>query len=81
MGNAVVRGVANLGAALTITGLRVRAVDVPMTPPVETAAGVVRTAPLVLVDLRTREGRGTRLRLHLLEGSTGTNGVPYRERV
>ncbi len=41
---------------LKVTGLRVRTVNVPIEPPVQTAAGAVRSAPLVLVDLWTDEG-------------------------
>jgi len=41
---------------LTISGLRVRAVDVPVQPPLETASAEIRSAPLVLVDLLTEEG-------------------------
>ena len=41
---------------LTIKGLRVRPVDVPLTPPLQTAAGPFRSAPLVLLDLLTEEG-------------------------
>ena len=39
-----------------VTGLRARAVMVPVDPPVQTAAGAVDTAPLVLVDLATDAG-------------------------
>ena len=41
---------------LTISGLRARAVDVPVEPPLETASAEIRSAPLVLVDLMTEEG-------------------------
>ncbi len=41
---------------LKVTGLRVRAVNVPIEPPVQTAAGAVSSAPLVLVDMLTDEG-------------------------
>jgi len=41
---------------LDIRGLDVRAVDVPLVPPVQTAAGTVASAPLVLVDLLTEQG-------------------------
>jgi mandelate racemase len=44
------------GAELTIHGLRARPVDIPMRRPLQTGAGTVRTAPLVLVDLQTTEG-------------------------
>jgi len=50
-----VRGM-SAAARLTVAGLRIRAVDVPLTRPIETAVGAVRSAPFVLVDLRTREG-------------------------
>ncbi|HET9016346.1 MAG TPA: enolase C-terminal domain-like protein [Thermomicrobiaceae bacterium] len=39
-----------------VAGLQVRAVDVPLTRPIETAVGAVRSAPFVLIDLRTTEG-------------------------
>lgn len=41
---------------LTLTAIRARAVDVPMTRPLTTGGGAVATAPLVLVDLETAEG-------------------------
>lgn len=41
---------------LTLRGLRVRAVDVPLDPPLQTARGPLRSAPLVLLDLDTEEG-------------------------
>jgi mandelate racemase len=40
---------------LTVSGLRARAVDVPVEPPLETASAEIRSAPLVLVDLATEE--------------------------
>lgn len=43
-------------AGLTVRDLRVRAVNVPMSPPLETASGMIDTAPLVLIDLVTAEG-------------------------
>jgi hypothetical protein len=45
-------------AARTVTprAVRARAVDVPVARPVETAAGVLRSAPLVLIDVETDEG-------------------------
>lgn len=46
------------GASLRIRDVRVRALDLGLARPVETAAGVMRTAPLVLVDLATEEGVG-----------------------
>jgi mandelate racemase len=41
---------------MTIDQLTVRAVRVPMTEPHRTASGVVAESPLVLCDVRTREG-------------------------
>jgi mandelate racemase len=43
-------------APLTLRALDIRTVDVPLDPPVRTAAGAVTSAPLVLLDLRTEEG-------------------------
>jgi mandelate racemase len=40
----------------SIAELRVRALEVPMAQPVETAAGPLRSAPVVLLDLRTPGG-------------------------
>ncbi len=42
--------------ALTVRSLGVRAVDVPLSPPLQTAAGAIRSAPLVLLDLLTEQG-------------------------
>jgi mandelate racemase len=42
--------------ALTVRSLRVRAVELPADPPVETAAGTLTTFPLALIDLHTEEG-------------------------
>lgn len=49
---------------MTIRGLRVRAVDVPMRHPHRTASGTITSSPLVLTDLpdtvaalSTRPGR------------------------
>lgn len=39
-----------------ITGLRARAVNVPLEYPVRTSIGIVATAPLVLIDLETDQG-------------------------
>jgi hypothetical protein len=36
---------------LTISGLRVRAVDVPLARPLQTGGGPVLSAPLALIDL------------------------------
>ena len=41
---------------LTIRGLRVRAVDVPLARPLQTGGGLVSSAPLALIDLETKEG-------------------------
>ena len=41
---------------LLISGLRIRAVAVVPDRPVQTAAGVMASTPLVLIDLQTREG-------------------------
>ena len=38
---------------IRITGLRARAVNVPLQYPVKTAVGTVATSPLVLIDLLT----------------------------
>ena len=43
-------------AALTIRSIRARGIDLALQRPVETASGVMRTAPLVLIDLLTEEG-------------------------
>src|SRR5260370_3149718 len=43
-------------AALTIRGLRTRAVGVPMRRPLGTSSGNIAHAPLVLIDLETDEG-------------------------
>jgi mandelate racemase len=42
--------------ALTISGFRVRPVDVVPERPAQTAAGTIASTPLVLVDLHTQEG-------------------------
>ena len=41
---------------LTITGLRVRGVNVPMRRPLVTRGGTVGVAPLALIDLHTDRG-------------------------
>ncbi len=46
----------SLDPELTIRTLEVRAVDVPMQRPLTTSGGVVHTAPLALIDLKTEEG-------------------------
>ena len=46
----------NLDSALTIRGLVVNAVDVPMNRPLKTGGGEVGSAAMVLIDLLTDEG-------------------------
>ncbi|MCW3066369.1 MAG: mandelate racemase [Solirubrobacterales bacterium] len=41
---------------LTIREVRARALDLPLSRPVQTAAGDIATAPVVLIDVVTREG-------------------------
>ncbi|HEU5322844.1 MAG TPA: enolase C-terminal domain-like protein, partial [Methylomirabilota bacterium] len=41
---------------LTIRGVRARGLNLSLLRPVETASGVMKTTPLVLVDLETEEG-------------------------
>lgn len=41
---------------LTIRSLTARAVEVPFSPPLQSAAGTLRSAPLVLLDLLTEQG-------------------------
>lgn len=48
--------IAPVTPADTIRSLRIRAVDVPLPKPHPTAGGVVRSAPLVLIDVRTDSG-------------------------
>lgn len=43
-------------AKLTIGGVRARGVDVELERPIQTSSGEIPTAPLVLIDLETREG-------------------------
>src|SRR5215208_1737638 len=43
-------------ASLTISGLQARAVNVELERPVQTSAGEITSAALVLIDLETREG-------------------------
>src|SRR5215203_2444469 len=43
-------------ASLTISGLQARAVNVELERPVQTSAGEITSAPLVLIDLQTEEG-------------------------
>ena len=42
-------------AELTVRGVRARPLDLALQAPVETAGGVMRTAPLVLIDVFTEE--------------------------
>ncbi|MBV9655960.1 MAG: hypothetical protein JOZ42_15510 [Acetobacteraceae bacterium] len=49
-------GSAHAAPFLTVRDLRVRAVNVPVDPPLQTSRGPFRLAPLVLLDLRTEEG-------------------------
>lgn len=42
--------------SLTLQSLRVRAVQVPLSRPLQTAGGLIQSSPLVLLDLQTREG-------------------------
>lgn len=42
--------------ALRIRELSIRPLDLPLARPMETASGVMTTAPLVLIDLRTEDG-------------------------
>src|SRR3712207_1172120 len=46
----------NLDSELTIRGLVVHAVDVPMNRPLKTGGGEVGSAAMVLIDLLTEEG-------------------------
>jgi mandelate racemase len=46
----------DIQARLTIRAIRARGLDLALQRPVETASGVMRTTPLVLVDLLTEEG-------------------------
>src|SRR5438270_12978943 len=43
-------------AKLTLAGLRARAVNVELDRPVHTSSGKILAAPLVLIDLETKEG-------------------------
>jgi mandelate racemase len=43
-------------AVLTIRSVKARAVDAPISRPVKTAFGVIRAAPLVLIDVATDQG-------------------------
>ena len=46
----------NLDPELTVRGLVVQAVDVPMDRPLKTGGGEVSSAAMVLIDLLTEEG-------------------------
>jgi Enoyl-CoA hydratase/isomerase/Mandelate racemase / muconate lactonizing enzyme, N-terminal domain len=48
--------VMNNSPRLTIRAIHVRGLDLQLARPVETASGVLSTAPLVLIDLMTDEG-------------------------
>jgi mandelate racemase len=48
--------VSRLNEPLTIRQIRARPLDLPLGRPVETAGGILRSSPLVLVDLTTGEG-------------------------
>jgi mandelate racemase len=41
---------------MTLRSLRARPFDLPLKRPIETAAGIMTTSPIVLVDLLTEEG-------------------------
>src|SRR4051812_5698295 len=41
---------------LTLRGVTARAVDAPISRPVKNAFGVIRSAPLVLIDITTNQG-------------------------
>jgi hypothetical protein len=43
-------------AGLTVANVRARAVNITLERPVQTSGGEIPTAPLVLIDLTTREG-------------------------
>src|SRR5258708_38217605 len=43
-------------SAPTIRSVKARAVDVPISRPVKNAFGVIRSAPLVLIDVATDQG-------------------------
>ena len=45
-----------IGTGLTIQAVRTTPVIVPLTRPISTASGSVDSAPLILIDLETREG-------------------------
>ena len=46
----------DLSTALTIKGIKARAVSVPLTRPITTAFAVIPSAPLVLIDVETDQG-------------------------
>jgi mandelate racemase len=45
---------------LTVSGLQARAVNVRLERPIQTSSGEIVSAPLVLIDLETREGMAGR---------------------
>jgi mandelate racemase len=47
-------------AGLTVANVRARAVNIALERPVQTSGGEIPTAPLVLIDLETREGTAGR---------------------
>ncbi|MDO8903223.1 enolase C-terminal domain-like protein [Hydrogenophaga sp.] len=46
----------NASGLLTVSGLDVRAVHVPMRIPLQTSSGTIHIAPLALIDLHTQQG-------------------------
>jgi mandelate racemase len=50
------QGIMDIHPRLTIRGLRARGIELALHRPIETASGVMSTAPLVLIDLSTEEG-------------------------
>jgi mandelate racemase len=46
----------DLSAGLTIRAIRARGLNLRLDRPIETASGVMRTTPLVLLDLSTQQG-------------------------
>ncbi len=50
-------------AKLTVAGPRARAVNVGLERPVQSSSGEMSTAPLVLIDLETREGTTGHVRI------------------
>jgi mandelate racemase len=48
--------VPDLDSGLTIRGVRAGPLELELARPIETAAGAIRTAPIVMIDLTTEEG-------------------------